>query len=107
MSHWNLQVTVGNIDKEIMRRVAGPVAKWRRFANCRAVGGRNCSSAQERGGNYGRRQQIMAFTQGLWGLSWVFSNYVKWEHRFFFPLNMVNQKERDKKERPRGCVSRR
>lgn len=61
------------------------------------VDGRNCSSTQERGGNYGRQQQIMAFTQDLRGLGWVFSNYVKWEHRFFFPLNMINQKERKKK----------
>lgn len=35
MSHWNLQVTVGNIDKEIVRWVARPVAKWH-FANCKA-----------------------------------------------------------------------
>lgn len=62
MSHWNLQVTVGNKDKEIMRGAVMLVAKWH-LLTAKLDGGRNCSSTQERGSNYGRQQQIITFTE--------------------------------------------
>lgn len=51
MSHWNLQVTIGNKDKEMMRGVVALPAKWH-LLTAKLDNGRNCSSAQERGGNY-------------------------------------------------------
>lgn len=62
MSHWNLHVTIGNKDKEIMRGGETLVAKWH-LLTAKLDYGTNCSSAQERGSNYGRQQQIITFTE--------------------------------------------
>lgn len=56
MSHWNLQVTIGNKDKEIVRGGVAPVAN--RHLLTAKLDGRNCSSAQERGGNYRRQEPV-------------------------------------------------
>lgn len=50
MSHWNLQVTIGNKDKEIMRGAVMLVAKWY-LLTAKLDDGRNCLSPQERGRN--------------------------------------------------------
>lgn len=41
MSHWNLQVTIGNKDKEIMRGAVMLVAKWY-LLTAKLDDGRNC-----------------------------------------------------------------
>lgn len=57
MSHWNLHVTIGNKDKEIMR--GGET----HLLTAKLDDGTNCSSTQERGSSYGRQQQIITFTE--------------------------------------------
>lgn len=51
MSHWNLQVTIGNKDKEITRGVVTLPAKWH-LLTAQLGDGRNRSSTQGRGGDY-------------------------------------------------------
>lgn len=87
----------------IMRGGETLVAKWH-LLTAKLDYGTNCSSAQERGSNYGRQQQIITFTEWPTGTKLGVRQLCQMVAQIFLPL----QNGKSEKIRSGGCsVSRR